>query len=199
MPALAIDAVVLDGDQRSALAVTRSLGQKGKRISVGSETDRSLAAVSRHSADRFCYPIPDWNPDGFFHRVQEYSSKHPGAVLFPMTDVTLGEILRRRDELGAVGSLPFVDFDRYIAASDKANLLLLADHLGVPIPRTVFPAEILEKGMDRVVEECTELGFPLVIKPARSRVRLKDGWIRMGVRYAHSEQALRAVFEDPAF
>ena len=187
---MAIDVIVLDGDQRSALAVVRSLGAGGKKVAVGSERPRSLAAASRYVSAQFCYPSPYLNPDGFFQRLKEYLSKQPAAVLMPMTDITLAETLKRQQQGELIANLPFVAYHRYMAASNKTNILKLADYLGVPKPRTVFAGCAPDEALARL-DECTRLGFPMVIKPAYSRVRTNCGWRSLNVRYAVSRNALR--------
>ena len=192
-----MDAIVLDGDQRSALAVTRSLGSKGITVAVGAETERSLSSCSRYASDRFCYPSPYQDPEGFFTAIRDYTASHRDAVLFPMTDVTLGEILGRRYELEETIKFPFVDFERYAVASDKASLVALAERLGVPVPRTIPLTQIVD--IDGIIAEAEEFGYPVVIKPGMSRVRTTDGWTRERVRYAESRDALRRELEKSDF
>jgi len=192
-----MDAIILDGDQRSALAATRSLGRRGMAVAVGAESDRSLAACSRYSRDRFHYPSPYRDPDSFFNCIGDYAARHRGAVLFPMTDVTVGELLRRRHELQEMVTLPFVDFERYAAASDKANLLAIAETLGVPTPQTIFAGND-NTDIDGIVAGATKIGYPLVIKPSMSRIRTRNGWIQAGVRYAEDCEALRQELEREA-
>ncbi len=45
--------VILDGEQKSALAVTRSLGKAGYKIYVGSPLSSSLAGASKYCIQRF--------------------------------------------------------------------------------------------------------------------------------------------------
>ena len=57
--------------------------------------------------------------------------------------------------------------------------------LCVPVPRTVF----LESA-DQIPAIATQLTFPVVIKPRRSRLRLATGWRSTSVRYARSLEQL---------
>jgi len=47
-----MNVLVTDGDQRSALAITRSLGRRGVNVIVGEESDRCLASSSRYCTRR---------------------------------------------------------------------------------------------------------------------------------------------------
>ena len=48
--------IVTDGNERSALAVTRSLGQRGLSVYIGAETPTSLSGASRYCTQPFVYP-----------------------------------------------------------------------------------------------------------------------------------------------
>ena len=106
-----MDAIVLDGDQRSALAVTRSLGRKGIKVTVGSEKIRSLASCSRYCAQTFLYPSPYEDPAGFVHTLVDHAKRCRPSILFPMTDVTLTEIMSRKMEFPQDTIIPFMDHD----------------------------------------------------------------------------------------
>ena len=88
-----MDVVVLDGEQRSALAVTRSLGKRGIKVIVGSAKPVSLSSCSRYCSESFSYPSPYGNPSGFIEQVNEYCASGTGKLVYPQTDVSLSEIL----------------------------------------------------------------------------------------------------------
>lgn len=192
-----MEAIILDGNQRAALAVTRSLGKRGVKTTSGAETGPSLAACSKYCSRSFLYPSPDTNPDGFLSSIRKRTACKPGAVLFPMTDITLGEILMNRDAFGDHAKIPFVDYGKYISVSDKTTLFSMAKGLDIPIPKTLFSSEYNDGG--QFMEEAGRLGFPLVIKPARSRIRTGDGWVGTRVRYAKDMPALHALLNDEPF
>ena len=58
-------AFVTDGNERSALAITRSLGRRGVSVLVGAEQPASLASSSRYCARHVTYPSPYRHPDAF--------------------------------------------------------------------------------------------------------------------------------------
>ena len=49
---------VTDGDERPALAITRSLGRRGVSVLVGEERPVSLASSSRYCVRHVTYPSP---------------------------------------------------------------------------------------------------------------------------------------------
>lgn len=186
-------AILLDGNQRSALAVTRSLGSRGIAIHVGSEVEKSIASSSKYCTEAFYYPNPYNNPSGFVESVRRNTEGKSG-ILFPMTDVTLCEILSKRHLLNKNIVLPFVDYDKYISASDKSSLVLLSNRLGIPVPRTLFLSDY--GNPSSLLKDAERMAYPLVVKTAFSRVRTSDGWVSGGVKYARNSRELSKILED---
>src|SRR5262245_48010885 len=84
--------IVTDGNERSALAVARSLGQRGVPVFVGAETSSSLAGVSRYCRESFMYPDPWTSPDDYAACILECAKRWGAGAVFPMTDLAV-EIL----------------------------------------------------------------------------------------------------------
>ncbi len=192
-----IEAIVLDGESRSALAVTRSLGQKEIKVAVGSTTEPSLSSCSRFCQQTFRYPSPHDDPQGFLDVLRSYTASNPQAVLFPMTDITLGEVLRNKESFGSGIKIPFPEYQEYISVSDKATLFSLANRLKIPKPETIFSKDYDDS--ERLIQDSEKLGFPLVVKPSRSRIRTEKGWLVANVRYARDSDDLRTILNCDLF
>jgi len=192
-----MEAIVLDGDQRPALAITRSLGKRGIRVTVGAETRPSLASCSRFCAGSFEYPSPYQDPEGFFQAVLARTRGIRQAVLLPVTDVAVSEILKRRGEFAEGIAIPFDGFDKYSLVSDKAWLVSQCRTLGLPVPRSVLSTDY--ESREDVIVAAKALGFPLVVKPNLSRIRTETGWIGTRVRYARDEGELRDILSSELF
>src|SRR3989304_1312800 len=108
-----MDVVILDGNQKATLAATRSLGGRGLKVFVGDEGNRSLAGCSRYCHQKFSYPSPYLYPDAFHAGIQEYISGFDSAVLLPMTDVTVDEVLRKRNVFSKGVRIPFAEYNQY--------------------------------------------------------------------------------------
>jgi predicted ATP-grasp superfamily ATP-dependent carboligase len=186
-----MEAIILDGEQRSALAVTRSLGRKGIKVTVGSEKKPSLSSCSRYCTRSFTYPSPYNDPVGFKQVLIDTAINTPNSILFPMTDVTLTEILLNRGELPENLLIPFVDYDRYIHLTDKINLFRLARNMNLPIPTTFLSTDF--ESNESIIEAVIKFGFPVVVKPNFSKIRTEKGWIGAGVHYAKNEKDLREI------
>lgn len=192
-----MDALVLDGNTRSALAVTRSLGRRGIRVTVGAESHPSLASTSRFCSGMFKFPLSDYPDTGLLRLVQNLLAQNPGSVVLPMTDIALPLILANRESFGSNIILPFPSFESYAAASDKMQLFRLAEECGVPMPRTLFSADFTAR--ERLLELANRLGYPLVVKPSLSKISTAAGWISTSVRYAANRQELTALLDAEPF
>ncbi len=187
---------LLDGNQRSALSAVRSLGKQGINVHAGEQAHPSISCSSKYASCAFLYPSPYTKPDSFIEKIQELSVKNAGAILLPMTDVTVSEILRNKEKLRNF-NIPMGGYEAYEKATDKATLFRLAKELDIPIPDTLFSDEY--SGPISLVSKASVLGFPLVIKPSRSRFRLSSRWVSASVQYATDEQELRSIIGQEKF
>ncbi|RJP20790.1 MAG: carboxylate--amine ligase [Deltaproteobacteria bacterium] len=180
-----MNVLVTDGDNRAALAITRSLGRKGHRIVVGEKSLPSLASVSRYCSEGWTYPDPLKRPDDFLDDLFRTVREKRIDVLLPVTEITTGLATENAGRLAGACRLPFPDADAFRTASNKLEILRLAERLGVPVPATRV---LHEKGNDP--GSIAGLSYPIVIKPHRSRVRTEDGWRSAGVSYARTPEEL---------
>jgi len=103
-----------------------------------------------------------------------------------MTEITTLLVTKHRMALPASCRIPFPDSTIVSRASDKAFVVDLARQLGVPIPLTVRLDCAPTMG-----QHFDELPYPVVLKPARSRVRVESRWLSTGVSYAPDPAALQ--------
>jgi predicted ATP-grasp superfamily ATP-dependent carboligase len=188
MRAPATAALVLDGDERAALAVTRSLGQKGVPVTVAAPGRRSLAGASRHAARRLVLPDAIRAPDALAAELVALAAREPGQVWFPLTDASLAVVDSVRDRLGTV-LLPVSSAESLALAWDKGRLLAVAAAAGVDAPRTWMP-----ESTEQVRALAAELPYPVVLKPRRSRLRTAEGYLTGEVAYVHAAADLVPAF-----
>ena len=181
--------LVTDGDNRAALAITRSLGPHHEII-VGAHNRRSLASVSRWCRDSFAYPDPVRDPQGFIDTLRDEVRRRRIDVLLPVADITTIPVAEHRDEFSPC-RIPIPDADTIKRAADKVGIMALAARLGVPCPASITVGNAHE-----AVARAAELGFPLVVKPGRSRVRVDGRWLSTSVRYANDPIELAQILGD---
>jgi predicted ATP-grasp superfamily ATP-dependent carboligase len=182
---------VTDGNQRSALAIVRTLGRRGMTVIVGDEQPVSLASASRHCAHRITYPSPYAHREAFERFLLDFVAREHVDVLLPVTDVTTHSVCALQDRLEVHTALAVPPLDAFEIVTHKGRLMEYAASLAVPVPRThcVDGLESLERVVDRVE-------YPAVVKPVRSRLRTEDGWVPGRVHYAGSPQELRTLYRD---
>jgi predicted ATP-grasp superfamily ATP-dependent carboligase len=179
--------LICDADSRPALAATRSLGSAGHTIFTVGDRQPSLSGKSKYSSGHVTCPSPVSQPDRFVAAVASVAASKNIEVLLPMTEITTLLLADARTSLPASCAFPFADTTSIKAASDKAAVMAMARDLDVPIPATVICADSSE-----VAAATRQLQYPVVIKPARSRVRTTEGWISNRVQYAIDRSDLMA-------
>jgi len=186
--------VVLDGEQRSALAVVRSLGRRGYAVHVGAAVRKSLAGGSRYAASESLLPDPLARPSDYAGAAAELVARHSAKLLLPLTDASILAVLDPKSpETGAV--IPTGSLARFREASDKKHVLALAGELGIAVPaqwEVANPGDTLLPIPDDA--------FPLVLKPARSVGESGGRRAKATVAYARDRSSLAAALErlDPA-
>ena len=154
--------LVTDGEERSALAVVRSLGRAGYRVHVGARRAKALAGTSKWAAAVLVTPDPLREAGAFADAVVEYARREAIDFVVPVTDASMLAMLPARDRLGA-SAIPFGTLESFVALADKAGLRERAARLGI-----AFPKQVELDWSDREQSLAGAVRMPAVIKPARS-------------------------------
>lgn len=173
--------VVTDGEQRSALAIVRSLGAEGYRVVVASAHPAPLAGASTFCVRQVRAPDPSSDEHAYAQFIVELCRESSASWLIPVTELSLRVLLPIRDRVEA--QVPFPDAATFSAISDKERLLAVAAELGIDVPKQVTVTSSKDLPASR------EIAFPLVIKPSRS-VHLGH---KFGVQYALDAAELLAT------
>jgi predicted ATP-grasp superfamily ATP-dependent carboligase len=176
---------VTDGQERAALAVTRSLGQAGIPVIVGANSPTSLAGASKYCHRTWQYPSPLEDPSRFVSSLVEAVSRLGVTAVMPVTDSTTQVLAARRDQFPAAVLAAVPQLESYELVSDKYRLMKSAQELGVPIPSTVY---VPDGNLAAVLDQVTS--FPVVVKPGRSLVMTGDGWGKTSVHFVSSVEEL---------
>ena len=186
--------LVLDALQRSALAVTRSLGKHGVSVVTADESVSALAGCSRFCENYFSYPSPRLQPGEFIASVVALAKSQNIQVILPMTELTTMLLLQNQSLFEGI-SLPFPDIDTVNSLADKCSLMRLAESLDIPIPRTRYA-----DNASLPATRTDDPDYPVVLKPGMSWLQDKHEWFRASVQFAGSRpEAEKLVASDPAF
>lgn len=152
-----------DGEQRSALALVRSLGRDGHTVYVCSASGRSLAGASRYCRGEAAVGDPLGGAERFEREVRALVERWRIDVLVPVSEAALLALLPARARMAGV-LLPFPDEATFRRICDKAELLSVAPRVGIAIPEQISLKSAAEaKALDPRAME-----YPVVLKPARS-------------------------------
>src|SRR5258707_1619882 len=182
--------LILDGNARSALAATRSLGRRGIPVVVADEMKRTLAGSSKYCSESFTYPSPTANLRSFLSTVKSECSQRGIRVIFPMAEISMAAVLKHREEFKGF-QLPLPEFPTFDALTDKWNLMRLAQRLNVTIPQTHYIGDA--RSLERLYPI---LKFPVVLKPYRSKIWANGRCTAGSVKYANSLRQLEKTVEQ---
>ncbi|MDE1925778.1 MAG: ATP-grasp domain-containing protein [Burkholderiales bacterium] len=178
--------LVLDADQASTLTIVRSLARRGLAVEVASDAERPLAGRSRHVVACLRYPDPLRDEAGFIAWLRQQLDERRRELVIPVTERTLVPLMRARARFEGE-PIAMASTEALEQVLDKDRTGALARSLGIPIPRSVVVASAAE-----AVAAAQDLGYPVVVKPARSVGGDAGGRVQLRVAYAFDDAGLAA-------
>jgi len=178
--------LILDANQRSALAATRSLGRHGVPVITADEAPSSLASNSKYSESYLIYPSPKSHSTQFIDFLIKYINIATIDIVIPMTELTTTLILENQDAFSDV-ILPFADLNTVNSLADKCQLMRTAEKLLIPFPKTWF-VDSLEN-----LPNLDTLPYPLIMKPGKSWQCQDGSWDRHAVRIAENPSEAKKI------
>jgi predicted ATP-grasp superfamily ATP-dependent carboligase len=186
--------LVLDANQRSALAVVRSLGKhKNIQVFAADETIESLAGNSKYCHSYFQHPSLISEYSAFTQWLSEFVQSNAIDYVFPVTDLSSQSVLQINQKLGLC-KIPFANYKTVLSIANKWYLIKLAEELHLVHPASQCFAESAE------FEFHPSIKFPVVLKPNMSVIQLSKGWLRTAVHVVNSSYELKTLLtEKPYF
>jgi len=181
--------LVTDGQERSALAITRGLGRAGIPVIVGAETARSLAGASRYCVARWRYPSPLQQPAQFISSLIEAVSRYDITAIIPPTDSSMQAVAGQRDQFRPSVTAMIPSLKSYEMVSDKYRLMKFAYELEIPVPKTVF---VPDGNITAVLDQVR--AYPVVVKPGRSLLMVDERWSKTSVHFVSSVEELTDLY-----
>ena len=182
--------LVLDANQRSALAVTRSLGKRGIPVITAEESLTTLAGASRYSRQHLEYPSPRQDPDQFVEVLSQLVKQHRIEILMPMTELTT-ELLLKNKSAFVEAVIPFPDIQTVNLLANKCTLMRMALELDIPTPKTWYADTT-----NSLPVELDKFNYPLVLKPGKSWLLHQGKWDRAAVQFAHDSSTARKILNE---
>jgi predicted ATP-grasp superfamily ATP-dependent carboligase len=157
--------LLLDGYSTRTLACVRSWGKKGIAFAVGGETRWDMSLYSSYTKEKFVYTSPKRNLSKFVRDINHYCREFAADSVFPTSEAAIMACNQYRNDLGCN---PIIPLEREIQLTfSKANILRLAQSVGIAVPKTVQITDSNLAALDSI-----DLNFPIVIKSDSSEVML---------------------------
>ncbi|HUY12936.1 MAG TPA: ATP-grasp domain-containing protein [Terriglobia bacterium] len=151
-------AIVIGGDYQG-LGIVQSLGRHGIPVCIVDD-EHSIAKFSRYAT--YAVKLADVRDeratvDALLDVCRRLGLK--GWVLYPTRDETVAALSRHRRLLTEYFRVPTPEWTTIRCVWDKRNTYRLAEELGIPVPRTWYPANVTDL-------RSIDADFPVAIKPA---------------------------------
>jgi protein-tyrosine-phosphatase/predicted ATP-grasp superfamily ATP-dependent carboligase len=185
--------LVLGDDNRSCLAVVRSLGRAGLEVWLGTEAPDSIVPFSRYAARTVRMPPTEFRVEDWVSELRALLEREPFDLVIPTSDITLVPIAERRDVFARLAPLAIPDEAAFESSYSKEKTLAVAQRVGVPIP----PTRALESPAGlAAIRANAGFPFPLILKPVSSKLWRDGRRHDLKVRTARDGPALEALVND---
>jgi len=180
--------LVLDGETRSALAVTRALGKAGYIVFVASTDSKSLSGSSKFCSCTLRNPCIKNARFEFKEWLLRILKEVKPTYLLPCSDLTLTEVINLEEEVSTYTNLPFAKKLSINKTQDKFEILKAAELFGINCPRTMLITKENSDNLDFSQKLIDEIGLPIVFK-ARVSIQntANNTTAKPPICYAHSK------------
>ena len=172
-----------------ALAITRSLGRQGVEVYCGEEAPFAPCFFSKYCLGSFQHPSVGEESEAFVdYMVEKVKELKPDDenepyVLIPVHKETW-LFARHRERFEPHITLPLTSYANMAQTHDKGRLALLAEELGIPIPRTQQFTSL-----DDVYRAVPDMTFPVFLK-------VREGAAGVGLKKCDTPEELTASFQE---
>lgn len=185
--------LILDGETRTALAVSRSLAELGLEVGIVAKNRRAIAANSRSCYVFFPSPNMRENPADYSGFLLKLVKSWKPRMLIPVSDLSVDICLKQYQALSELCCLPLVEPANLAVASDKHQLLELAQSLGLLVPKTLLIPNFYERTQEHI-KKVKYFSYPAVLKPQRSEYEHSGIFYRLSAAYpANADEALGLI------
>ena len=184
--------LVTDGDERAALAVTRSLGRV-LEVYVVASASGSLAGASRWAHSEHVLTPPLASPTDFAGEVIALSRSLGIDGVLPISDASCHALLPERGRFPEQTKLLAPTETAYRQLSDKRKVAESAEGQGIYSPPGGYAA-----ALDDALAISRNVGWPLIVKPVTSIVANAAGQapMRLAVRRVDDVADLKRVWQE---
>ena len=155
--------LVLDGQWKQVLSITRSLGRKGIEVLVGDSSKIALTKFSKYCAEAITYPDPLRYPDEFIEFLLHLVQQRRIDLIIPASEITVELLSIHKSKFEEFTKIPLADYEIVVQALDKSLTFRTAIELGIPCPKTYFVEDV-----SQISPLADRIEYPVIIKPRRA-------------------------------
>jgi predicted ATP-grasp superfamily ATP-dependent carboligase len=155
--------LITNAEERSMLAVCRSLGEAGYEVSSASASSLAAAAWSRSSSRRLRVADARRDDRQFVEQLRRELVQRPYATLIAGSDSALMAVSRGREQLGELTQLGLPSASVVERALSREALAESAERTGFSAAVSIRCADALEAR-----EAAERFGYPVVLKSAHA-------------------------------
>ncbi|MFQ6031425.1 MAG: ATP-grasp domain-containing protein [Candidatus Zixiibacteriota bacterium] len=151
--------LVTDADALHSLAIVRSLGRKGMRVSMSSHRRIfSLCFYSKFCKERIIYPAPNRSKE-FIDFMLDQVRSNKFDILLPVRSTVTPLIAEHAERFRPFVNFVLPSFESMTIANNKELTFRFAEKVGVPAPKTIYPRKFSD-----IEQEVRKFRFPVVTK-----------------------------------
>ncbi|HKD32755.1 MAG TPA: hypothetical protein VKB73_04700 [Gaiellaceae bacterium] len=177
--------VVTDAEERAVLGACRGLTRAGYRVCAVAHRRPAATHWSRSCDERVVLPDPRRSLEGFVEGLEALLRTGRYDVLIPGSEAALLAVSQHRNRLERFTRLGLPSQEAVLRSVDKVTLHEAAAGAGLAQPPSRACADLLA-----AQAAATELGYPVVLKPAQSFHRVNGMLRQQGVVVVHDGDAL---------
>jgi predicted ATP-grasp superfamily ATP-dependent carboligase len=153
------NAIVL-GTPTTGLGIIRALARNSVPVIAIYYDNKDMGYESRYVKESIYAPHPEKCENQFIELLINCATRFEGSVLMPAIDTTLIAVSRHKSLLERYFIVACTDWEITRLFIEKQNTYALAEQVGVPAPKTIFP-----QSMDDVVSFSKTIHYPCLVKP----------------------------------
>jgi predicted ATP-grasp superfamily ATP-dependent carboligase len=174
--------LLIGANENPALPILENLNRHKVSVTVAAHRRLCVGFFSRYPRRRLLCPDPQKAPDAFCAWLEDTVRKGDYSVILACGEEQTWLLSRMKPRLAPYTRVPVPDNDLFLTCRDKARTMRAADRLGIPIPKTYYPAD---DGLEAVIRMIP--AYPVVLKPCVSNGA-------RGISYPRSADELRQTY-----
>lgn len=186
--------LITDGENRSSLAATRSLGKKGHKVIISGQSLRNISSVSKYCAGRYKVSDPLESGNAYINDIKKILEKNEIDIVLPMAEATIRALLNTTESLPSRTRVASPSWGIMEKVFDKIKLLKIAQQNRVQTPLSVFFQNKEDFFSRQSSHFSFPFDFPVVIKPAMSKIPTEKGYVNGSVMYASCADELFSLY-----